>query len=120
MFVQLGCTAFAQIYHFHIWIFKKVEKKPPQFQIAVQHLLEYTCIFVGGTQSVDGHISYNGITSATVARPESHLRELTSRNNVDIKFDEFQSGQVWVPASYSKFCLMIVYCEITAYNIRKG
>ncbi|XP_078332855.1 double-stranded RNA-binding protein Staufen homolog isoform X2 [Crassostrea virginica] len=47
----------------------------------------------GGTQPVDGHISYNGITSATVARPESHLRELTSRNNVDIKFDEFQSGQ---------------------------
>lgn len=88
--------------------------------MAVQHLLEYTCIFVGGTQPVDGHISYNGITSATVARPESHLRELTSRNNVDIKFDEFQSGQVWLPASYSKFCLMIVYCEITVNIIRKS
>lgn len=87
--------------------------------MAVQHLLEYTCIFVGGTQPVDGHISYNGITSATVARPESHLRELTSRNNVDIKFDEFQSGQVWLPASHSKFCLMIVYCEITVNIIRK-
>lgn len=46
----------------------------------------------GGTQPLDGHIGYNGISNAAT-RPEAHLRELTSRNNVDIKFDEFQSGQ---------------------------
>nr|XP_034323124.1 double-stranded RNA-binding protein Staufen homolog isoform X1 [Crassostrea gigas] len=46
----------------------------------------------GGTQPLDGHIGYNGISN-TATRPEAHLRELTSRNNVDIKFDEFQSGQ---------------------------
>lgn len=56
---------------------------------------------------MDGHIGYNGISN-TATRPEAHLRELTSRNNVDIKFDEFQSGQVtsaigWILYTYLLF-----------------
>ncbi|XP_061182714.1 double-stranded RNA-binding protein Staufen homolog [Saccostrea echinata] len=46
----------------------------------------------GGSQPLDGHATFNSLTK-TATRPEIHLRELTSRSNLDIKFDEFQSGQ---------------------------
>lgn len=37
---------------------------------------------------LDGYIGYNGISNI-VRRFEVYFRELISRNNVDIKFDEF-------------------------------
>lgn len=50
-------------------------------------------ILIGGIQLLDGYIGYNGISNIVI-RFEVYFRELISRNNVDIKFDEFQFGQV--------------------------
>lgn len=69
---------------------------------------------IGGTQPLDGHIGYNGISN-TATRPEAHLRELTSRNNVDIKFDEFQSGQVTIAIGQILYTYLLSMRTIEVY-----
>ncbi|XP_055997431.1 double-stranded RNA-binding protein Staufen homolog isoform X2 [Ostrea edulis] len=58
-----------------------------------------------GTQPLDGHVSFSKLTNSAT-RPEIHLRDLTSRNNVVIKFDEFQSGQGSTSEYLSRVSLM--------------
>lgn len=79
-----------------------------------RHTDFFPLILIGGTQPLDGHIGYNGISN-TATRPEAHLRELTSRNNVDIKFDEFQSGQVIIAIGQILYTYLLSMRTIEAY-----